>query len=132
MGGVGTRTGRWGLLVRALIIVLVASVGAGGTLPWVVRELAGPPAHVCHCSTHFECLCVRCHPDQDELRFSEESIKGQCGDEDTFFVGKGVRGFVPRTVGLPVAGVEVVLPSVVLPALVSTPMRAPPTPPPRA
>ncbi len=123
---------RWGLFVRALVLVLAASLGSGGALPWFARQIAGPAAHVCHCSTHYDCLCVRCQPDRPELRFSEASIKGQCGQDEVSVVGKAFRAIVMYPAGVPVAGIELASRADAPPALRSVAPPAPPTPPPRA
>jgi hypothetical protein len=122
---------RWGVF-WALALALSASIGAGGALPWIARALSGPAAHFCHCSTHFDCLCARCHPDDEGLRFSDASIKGQCGDDEAFAVGKAFTAIVPPPLGVPVALGSPSRPPPPSPALTSALARPPPTPPPRS
>lgn len=123
---------RWAERSLALVVLLVASLASGGALPWIAGQLGGPAPHVCRCSAHYECVCARCRPDHPELRFSEESVKGKCGDDDAVFGSKAFKAVVARSVGLPVAGALAALPALDSPALVSLPSLEPPVPPPRA
>ena len=98
------------------------------------RVFGGPTAHVCHCdirSGHSTCACPICNPDRDDLRLSEASLRGECGDDDLAF---------GATLGFAVApppGVVVVPPDPTGEEAPGTPapralvFLTPPTPPPR-
>jgi hypothetical protein len=73
--------------LRALVMLLVLPIALSWSLPALARVVAGPPAHVCHCDMrhgHATCACPKCFPDRerDDLAFSEESLRGQCGDDN--------------------------------------------------
>jgi len=129
--GSSTALRRWAGRSLALVLLLVASLVSGGALPWIASQLAGPAPHVCRCSAHYECVCARCRPDQPELRFSEESVKGKCGDDDAVFGSKAFKAVATRSLGLPVAGALAALPAQGPQALASLPPLEPPVPPPR-
>ena len=79
-------------------MVLVIPLALSWSLPALARVVAGPPVHVCHCDMrhgHATCACPKCFPERQELAFSEDALRGQCGDEDvtlreTKFVDAGV------------------------------------------
>ena len=81
-----TRT-RW--LTRALFFALVLlPLAFSSSLPAYARIVSGQAAHVCACETrggHTTCACPICHPDREDLRLTEESIRGRCGDDDVTF-----------------------------------------------
>lgn len=76
--------------LRVLVMVLVVPLALSWSLPALARVVAGPPAHVCHCATsatdhrHATCACPKCFPElaREDLAFSEESVRGQCGDDE--------------------------------------------------
>jgi hypothetical protein len=131
MRAVRKRWKRWGhLLVLALLLPLALS----SALPTFARVLGGPAPHVCHCEIrggHSTCACPICNPDRDDLKLSEASIRGQCGDEDLAF-GAALGAAVPPPSGFAIAPPDLTgeaVPNVVPPLpLVSL---TPPTPPPR-
>lgn len=113
-----------------LVLLLATCVAWGGMLPVVARIVVDAP-HVCHCkASEHDCVCVRCQPDRPELWTSEESVKGQCGDDDAFPSASGVRGIVAT----PFVVVAAVPTGARAPALLTSPpeapSRAPPVPPP--
>ncbi len=70
--------------LRALVLVLVVPLALSWSLPALARAVAGPPAHVCHCDMrhgHATCACPKCFPDREDLAFSEDALRGQCGDD---------------------------------------------------
>jgi hypothetical protein len=70
--------------LRALVLLLVVPLALSWSLPALARVVAGPPAHVCHCDMrhgHSACACPKCFPDREDLGFSEDALRGQCGDD---------------------------------------------------
>ncbi len=120
-------------LVLALLLPLALSTGRIG-LPGLARILGGPATHVCHCEVrvgHTTCACAICHPDREDYRASEESIRGTCGDDDLVAGGAlGVAILVAPFVVQPRPRASRAA-SVDPPALASLAPPAPPTPPPR-
>jgi len=122
---------RWGhLFVLALVLPLALS----SALPTFARVLGGPTAHVCQCAIrggHSTCGCPICNPDRDDLRLSEASIRGKCGDDDLAF------GAALGSAVTPPPGFIVLPPDVTRAARPTTSLRlervflTPPTPPPR-
>jgi hypothetical protein len=132
----GMRAGwrRWRSWRHLFVLALVLPLALSSALPTLAHVLGGPLAHTCHCEIrggHSTCACPICNPDRDDLKLSEESIRGKCGDDDLTF------GAALGSAVLPAAGVTV------LPADVSrkarpiaahppaSVFRPPPTPPPR-
>jgi len=89
--------------------------------------------HVCHCqASHQDCLCVKCHPDNEDLRLSEESLRGQCGDDDVIAFGKAMRATVHAAmVSVPRSAFVAWVPAVDPASLHSRPARKPALPPPK-
>jgi hypothetical protein len=123
---------RWGhLLVLALVLPLALS----SALPIFARAAGGPTPHVCQCAIrggHSTCGCPVCNPDRDDLRLSEASIRGKCGDDDAVF-GAALGSAVAAPAGFTVIPPNVtrVAPPSLWPRL-ATVFRTPPTPPPRS
>ena len=125
----------WLTLTRAIIVALVLPLGFAGALPSFARIVSGEAPHVCHCEMrggHATCACPICHPDREDLRLTEESIRGRCGDKDVVF-----------SAALDVAVPHVFFAFYAPPSLRAPPPHreagrparifvAPPTPPPRA
>jgi hypothetical protein len=122
---------RWGHVV---VLALVLPLALSSALPMFARALGGPLPHVCHCEIrggHSTCGCPICNPDRDDLRLSDASIRGKCGDDDLAFGG------ALGSAVLPAAGFTVLPPDVrrdprptgapYLPVV----FLVPPTPPPR-
>jgi hypothetical protein len=126
----------WAAMTRLVLCALVVPLALSSALPVFARTLGGPPVHVCHCAVrggHSTCACRICHPERDDLRFSEESIRGTCGDED--FAYGGPTGLAWA---VPVASAVRILPAPVSRSLAELPTERvpvvppdPPTPPPR-
>jgi hypothetical protein len=121
-------------MVHVFVLALVLPLCLSSALPIFARALGGPVVHVCHCAAHggpASCGCPICNPDRDDLAFSEESIRGKCGDDDLAFgaaLGSAVApppGFVVLTPDLVAATHPSPVPD--LPSV----LLAPPTPPPR-
>jgi hypothetical protein len=98
------------------------------------RALGGPTVHVCQCEIrggHSTCGCPICNPDRDDLRLSEASIRGKCGDDDLAF-GAALGSAVAPPAGFIVLPPDVngALEPVRSPHLPSV-FLTPPTPPPR-
>lgn len=113
------------------MFVLATTVGWGGMLPVVARVLIGVD-HICHCkASEHDCVCVRCQPDRVDLWLAEESVKGQCGDDDAFPSAEGVRmlGSAPFVVTPPPC--TRIAAKVVAALRLDEPPRSPPVPPPR-
>jgi hypothetical protein len=75
-------------MVHVFVLALVLPLCLSSALPIFARALGGPVVHVCHCAAHggpASCGCPICNPDRDDLAFSEESIRGKCGDDDLAF-----------------------------------------------
>jgi hypothetical protein len=107
------------VLVLALLLPLALSSG----LPTLARLVGGPAAHVCHCELrggHSTCACPICNPDRDDLRLSEASIRGKCGDDDEAF-GASLGPAVA-----PPAGVTILSPDLTAEAVPSVPLPHPP------
>jgi hypothetical protein len=125
---------RWRSWAHVFVLALVLPLALSSALPMFARALGGPVVHVCKCEIrggHSTCGCPICNPDRDDLRLSEASIRGQCGDEDLAFgaaLGSAVAppaGFVvlpPELAGALGPAPAPRIPGVFLP---------PPTPPPR-
>jgi len=119
------------VLVRALVLVLVASIGSAGALP-VLVQIAEGSVHVCRCSaaTH-ECLCLKCHPDDPSLLTTDDALKGQCGDDQRLLSPTTFKALATvASVLLPAAEVGVLEVRVPVPS--TLPRPPPPTPPPLA
>jgi hypothetical protein len=122
------------VFVRVVLFALLLPLGLSGTLPVFARALGGPRVHVCRCEAkggHSTCACPICHPDRKDYRLSEESIRGQCGDEDLVF-GAAL------AISLPPSSAFTVQRAPVSPSARPSPESAapelvlpPPTPPPR-
>jgi hypothetical protein len=121
--------------MHVVVLALVLPLAFSSALPIFARALGGPAVHVCHCAAHggpASCGCPICNPDRDDLAFSEESLRGKCGDDDLAF------GAALGSAVAPPAGFVVALPNLVsvarrtsapqIPAVFFTP----PTPPPRS
>jgi hypothetical protein len=57
-------------------------------LPTLARAATGAREHVCHCKViagESTCACPICNPDRDDCTWSDEAIRGRCGDEDECF-----------------------------------------------
>jgi len=130
-----TRTqSMWTAVTRLVLMALVLPLALSSALPIFARALGGPPVHVCRCDIHHStCACPICHPDRDDLRLSEKSIRGTCGDDDLSF--GGAMALAPA---IPEATAVAVLPAAVSQALPDVPTRPAsnvtldtPTPPPR-
>lgn len=120
--------------MHVVVLALVLPLAFSSALPIFARAMGGPAVHVCHCAAHggpASCGCPLCNPDRDDLAFTEESIRGQCGDEDLAF------GAALGSAVAPPAGFAVLRPDVVATARPSVAPRlpmlflSPPTPPPR-
>lgn len=75
----------WLAITRGILVALVLPLAFSSALPTYARLVTGHAAHVCQCERragHATCACPICHPDRDDLRLSEESIRGRCGDDD--------------------------------------------------
>lgn len=118
--------------VRAIVLVLGLSLGGGSAWPMLAALFVGE-VHVCHChASHQDCLCVKCHPDNDDMRVSEESVRGQCGDDDVIAFGKAIRATVHEAmVSVPRSPFVAVVAAVDPSALASRPAREPAVPPPK-
>jgi hypothetical protein len=123
---------RWG---HVFVLALLLPLALSSALPMFARVLGGPAVHVCKCEIrggHSTCGCPICNPDRDDLRLSESSIRGKCGDDDLTF------GAALGSAVAPPAGVTVLPPDVtgvlrpVLPPRLAAVFLTPPTPPPRA
>lgn len=127
-------------VLRWLVLVLIVPVALSFSLPAFARVVAGPPVHVCHCELRHghghegesTCACPKCFPDREELGFSEDALRGHCGDapealRDTKFLDVGVSAR-PHVV-LPAS--TLFAPSVERPELRSEPPVAPPRKPPK-
>jgi hypothetical protein len=92
------------------VLALVLPLCLSSALPIFARALGGPTVHVCHCAAHggpASCGCPICNPDRDDLAFSEESIRGKCGDDGLAF------GAALGSAVAPPPGVTVVAPDLV-------------------
>jgi hypothetical protein len=125
----------WKRLLHVLVLALVLPLCLSSALPIFARALGGPAVHVCHCAAHggpASCGCPICNPDRDDLAFSEESLRGKCGDDDLAF------GAALGSAVAPPAGVTVVAPDLFAQTAPSVSDRfrsvflTPPTPPPRS
>lgn len=119
------------LALRAIVFVLVSSIATLGALPFWAQLAGVEGPHVCHCSTEkHDCICVKCHPDRDDMVLSTESLKGRCGDDEIAFGGKAFAAIPPASsivltrFHVPVAHDDVVT------KLESLPSPRPPLPPP--
>jgi hypothetical protein len=120
--------------LRALVIALLLPLALSAGLPTLARALGGAAVHVCQCEAragHSACACPICHPDDEGLRISEESIRGKCGADDLAFGGAlGVAVLTASFVVLPAPSAAHEA-EAAPPALASRAAREPPTPPPR-
>src|SRR3982750_1842300 len=76
--------------LRALVLLLLLPLAFSSAMPTLARVLHGPLTHVCHCEARggeAPRPCPICHSDRSEFAFSEEAIRGRCGDDDTAFGG---------------------------------------------
>jgi hypothetical protein len=76
---------RWG---HIFVLALVLPLALSSALPTFARVLGGPLTHVCHCEIrggHSTCGCPICNPDRDDLKLTDASIRGKCGDDDVAF-----------------------------------------------
>lgn len=82
-------------VVRPLVLVLLLPIASSGTLPlWA--QLVAPEVHVCHCHRdHSDCVCEKCNPELRRVVFSEENVKGRCGDDDLSFGGVNLPSLPP-------------------------------------
>jgi hypothetical protein len=124
----------WRRFMHGLVLVLVLPLALSSALPVLARVCGGPAVHVCHCEARGgvdTCACPICNPDRDDLAYSEESIRGECGDRDRVF-GAALGAAVAPPAGFAILPPELVaaLPSPRMPRLPSL-HHAPPTPPPR-
>jgi len=126
--------GAWRCAARFLVLALILPLALSTALPGFARAVAGPAAHFCRCEIrggHSTCACPICNPDRADLRLSEESIRGKCGDDDLVFGGALAVALAPG------AGFVVLRPAVDrAPPPFSHAVRldvhlTPPTPPPR-
>ncbi len=124
----------WMRRVHVFVLMLALPLALSSALPTFAYALGGPATHVCKCEIrggHSTCGCPICNPDRDDLRLSEASIRGKCGDEDLAFgaaLGSAVAppaGFVVLPPDMSGALEPALAPR--LPSLFLTP----PTPPPR-
>ena len=116
------------------VLALVLPLAFSSALPVFARALGGPVVHVCHCELrggHSTCGCPICNPDRDDLRLSEASLRGKCGDDDvTFGAALGSAILAPASaVVLPPDVAELPAPGGVV--RVEGVFLTPPTPPPR-
>jgi hypothetical protein len=115
-----------------LVLALALPLATAGALPlWA--QLAGVEGpHVCHCSVEkHDCVCPKCNTDHDEMRFSAESVKGRCGDDDVGFGGKAIAAVLTPPTMMPSLAEHVLVASRSIDP-VSTASPSPPTPPPRS
>jgi hypothetical protein len=122
---------RWG---HVIVLMLVLPVALSSALPTFARVLGGPAPHVCHCAIrdgHSTCGCPICNPDRDDLKLSEASIRGKCGDDDVVF-GGGLDVAIAPPPGITIVPPDVTAeaPPAVSPRLPLV-FLTPPTPPPR-
>jgi hypothetical protein len=121
--------------MHVVVLALVLPLAFSSALPIFARALGGPAIHVCRCAAHggpASCGCPICNPDRDDLAFSEESIRGKCGDDDLAF-GATLGSAVAPPPGFIVLGPSLV--AVSTPSLTAHLMAVfltPPTPPPRS
>ncbi len=120
---------------KVLVLVLGLTVALSWAMPALARAAVGPGPHVCHCEIrngHSTCTCAKCFPDREDLAFSEDSLRGHCGDDEAV-----LRESRFLDVGTPPGGFVIVRPFRLVPLeLDESPApprapRAPPTPPPR-
>jgi hypothetical protein len=120
---------------KVLVLVLGLSVALSWAMPALARAAVGPGPHVCHCEIrngHSTCTCAKCFPDRDGLSYSEDSLRGQCGDDEAV-----LRESRFLDVGSPPSGFVMARPFRLVsfdPSESSEPVRptrSPPTPPPR-
>ena len=70
---------------KVLVLVLGLTVALSWAMPALARAAVGPGPHVCHCEIrngHSTCTCAKCFPERDGLSLSEDSLRGQCGDDE--------------------------------------------------
>ena len=122
---------RWG---HVFVLALVLPLALSSALPALARILGGPMAHVCHCDVrggHSTCACPVCNPDRDDLRLSEASLRGKCGDDDPV-AGASLGAAVPLPPGVTIVPADLsgeAMPDV--PGRRALVFLTPPTPPPR-
>jgi hypothetical protein len=126
----------WIALPRLLLLAALLPLSLSSSLPLLAKSLGSPPLHVCHCEIrggHSTCACPICHPERTDLTFTQESIRGSCGDDDLALGSSAGLGLA-----VPSLSSVAVLPSPVsLPPLspsagqIRVVTLDPPTPPPR-
>ena len=121
--------------VKVLVLVLGLTVALSWAMPALARVAVGPGPHVCHCEIrngHSTCTCAKCFPDREGLALSEDSLRGQCGDDEAV-----LRESRFLDVGTPPSGFVIARPFLIVHLDLNEasephgPPRPPPTPPPR-
>ena len=117
-----------------MVLALILPLALSSALPIFARVAGGPVPHVCHCDVragHSTCACSICNPDRDDLKLTQASLRGKCGDDDSVF------GATLGAAVAPPPGVTVIPPDVTREASPAISLRLalvflpPPTPPPR-
>lgn len=127
-----TSLARFRAWVRTVAMIVALPLMSVGALPYWASLLGIEGPHVCHCSLEkHDCLCVKCHPDQEDLVLTTASLSGRCGDDEHVYGGKAIRAVPPSTFGRapPPLSTLAILDA---PAVLAAGLRSPPpTPPPR-